>query len=79
MTKKYKLYKIFYFYFYKIFCLIYRGLLVCFYQGGTGVPCPSFLVVVAPFDTVSLRFICWSVVVLFYLSRIGVAEGGWRI
>ena len=31
------------FFFNEIVCIIYRGLLVCFSQGGTGVPCPHSL------------------------------------
>ena len=60
----------------KIVWLIYRGCLIYFYQGGTSVPCPHFLAVVAPLYPVSLHCIWWSVVVVFFVLGIKVAEGG---
>ena len=47
-----------------------------FSQVGTGVPCPPFLDVVAPFYPVSLCFMWWLVVVSFFMSGIRVNEEG---
>ena len=60
----------------KIVYLIYRCFFVYFSQGGTGVPCAPFLALVAPLYTVGLLCMWWSVVVVFCMMGIGVAEGG---
>ena len=49
---------------------------MCFYQGGTGVPCPPLFAIVAPLYPASLRCTWWSVVVVFCMLGIRVAEGG---
>ena len=53
----------------KIVCLIHRGLLVYFFQGGTGVSCPPLCNLVAPFFDLFCRGLT--------LFRVPVPASGW--